>query len=246
MENKRLEFVIHEAGCMIMVAPMSLGGHAYESLMDGVFAGEGEESLREMVERGAIMPMSLYQDDGYAVRVVLGELTEQEAAEWTARVQWRLNIPCGKLLVTGALDEEEGFTAANDGDSFWLGCYVEVPPGEYKVEVYSYPPGDLTTGWGQIENFDGEGLFKPTKGIKPEKPIDYFCRTRPNEEPPRWLENDGFYENQYIQFIVRLSPLTGELPMPEFEDGDFLKWQFRKPEICPLGIPSVSLKKKDY
>ncbi len=244
MENKRLELVIHEAGCMIMVAPLSLGGHAYEDLIDGVFAGEGEESWREMVERGAMMPMTLYQDDGYAVRVVLGDLMEQEAAEWTARVQWKLYIPCGKLLVTGALDNEEGFTAANDGDDFWLGCYVDVPPGDYQVEVYSYPPGDLTTGWGQIENYDGNGLFEPTEGIEPEKPIDYFRRTRPDEEPPRWIAEDYFAENQYIQFIVHLSPLTKELPLPEFEEGDFLQWRFRKPESCPLGILSQSLKKE--
>ena len=245
MEKKRLEFEIGEAGCMIMVAPMSLGGLAYEDLMDGVFSGGSEESLRQMVERGAIMPMSLYQDDGYAVRVVLGDLTEQEAAEWTARVQWKLHIPCGKLLVTGALDNEDSVEPAKDGECYWLGCYVDVPPGDYQVEVYSYPPGDLTTGWGQIENYDGKGLFKPTTGIEPEKPLDYFRRTRPNEEPPRWLVRDGLLENEFIQFVVRLTPLTAELPPPEFEEGDFLQWQFRKPELCPLGIRSQSLRKGD-
>ena len=242
MENKRLELIIHEAGCLIMVAPMSLGGRQYEDLFD-VF--DDEEQLRKMIESGAMMPMSLYQDDGYLVRVVMGDLNEQEASEWTARVKWKLNIPCGQLLVTGALDNEDGFEAMKDGDESWLGGYVEVPAGQYGVEVCSYAPGDLSTGWGQIENFDGKGLFEPTEGIEPEKPSDYFARTRPEEDLPAWIRDDGYVrEGEYVNFVVRLAPLTEDLPMPELdlEAGDLLKWEFRKPEKCPLGLRSLTFK----
>jgi hypothetical protein len=238
MENKRCELMIHEAGCLIMVAPMSLGGREYSDLFE-VF--DDQEQLRRMIQDGALMPMDLYQDDGYVVRVVLGELNEQEATEWTARVRWKLNIPCGQLLVTGALDNEEGFEEMRDGDKSWLGGYVEVPAGEYGVEVYSYPPGDLTSGWGQIENFDGSGLFKPSREIEPEKPMDYFARTRNGEAPPAWIREDGFVrEGEYINFVVRLAPLTGDLSTPEFEEGGFLKWEFRKPERCPFGVRSLT------
>ncbi len=237
MENRRLEFIIHEAGCLIMIAPMSLGGHEYEELLD--LFGDAQ-NLRQMIEQRAIMPMDLYQDDGYLVRVVFGDLNEEEASQWTARARWKLNIPCGQLLITGALDNEAGFEAIKDGDKFWLGGYVEVPAGEYDAEVYSYPPGDLSTGWGQIENFDGKGLFKPAAGIQPENPLDYFKRTRPDEEPPAWIREDGFVqEGEYINFVVRLAPLTDARPMPELEDGGFLKWEFRKPERCPVGIRAL-------
>src|ERR1044072_1005400 len=101
MEAKRLEFMLHEAGCLIMVAPMSLGGREYADLLE-VF--DDQQQLQQMIKNGAMMPMDLYQDDGYLVRVVVGELNEQEASEWTARVRWKLNIPCGQLLITGALD----------------------------------------------------------------------------------------------------------------------------------------------
>lgn len=234
MEAKRLEFIIHEAGCMIMVAALSLGGHEYTDL-DEIFGDS--EKLRELINAGVLMPMDLYQDDGYLVRVVVGDLNEQEQAEWVARARWNLKVPCGKLLITGAIDNEDGFDPITGGDKFWLGGYVEIEPGEYLVEVLSYPPGDLTTGWGQIENYNRKGLFPPTAGIKPEKPLDYFKRTRPNEEPPAWIREEGFIrEAEYVNFVVRLAPTAADLPAPQFEEGGFLCWEFRKPEICPVGI----------
>ncbi|MEW6126454.1 MAG: hypothetical protein AB1757_05400 [Acidobacteriota bacterium] len=242
MEAKRLEFIIHEAGCMIMIAPMSLGGHAYEDLLD-LF--DDQQKLRELILAGAMMPMDLYQDDGYLVRVVIGDLNEQESAEWTARARWHLKVPCGKLLITGALDNDDEFEPIKDGDKFWLGGYVEIEPGEYLVEVLSYAPGDLSTGWGQIENHDGKGLFRPTAGIKPEKPLDYFKRTRPNEEAPAWIRDEGFIgEAEYVNFVVRLAPPV-DLPAPQFEAGGFLQWEFRKPEICPVGIRSATFEKAE-
>jgi hypothetical protein len=239
MENQRLEVQFDEAGCMIMVAPMSLGGYAFEDLLWGVFSNKAAETVRQLVERKAMMPMSLYQDDGYLVRVVLGELNERETEDWTARVRWKLDIPCGKLLVTGVLDHEEKIPKAKDGGEFYVGCcYVKVPPGEYQVEVYSYPPGDLSTGWGQIEN---PRLFKGK--LKPEKPLDYFRRTRLNEEPPEWINDEDLeMENAYINFVVRLTSVKEELPALQFEEDGFIAWEFRKPEKFPLGVRSLSFK----
>ena len=104
-----------------------------------------------------MMPMSLYQDDGYLVRFILGELSQQEQAEWTARALWKLDISCGEVLISGILtpDFDEEFSAivsAEANGSYWAGAYIGVPPGVYQVEVYSYPPGDLAGGWGMITN----------------------------------------------------------------------------------------------
>jgi hypothetical protein len=112
---------------------MSLGGYAFEDLLEGVFSDNADETVRQLVERNVLMPMTLYQDDGYIVRVVLDDLNEREAEDWTRRVRWRLDIPCGKLLVTGVLDYEDMITQAKDGDKFYYGCcYVEVPPLAFK------------------------------------------------------------------------------------------------------------------
>jgi len=239
MQDKRLEFKFGEAGCMIMVAPMSLGGYQFKDLSWGVFVNNADETVQQLVERNVLMPMSLYQDDGYIVRLVLDDLSEREAEDWVARVRWKLNISCGKLLVTGVLDYEDDIPEAKDGDDFYIGCcYVEVPSGDYQVEVYSYPPYDLSTGWGQIENPE---LFKGR--LKSEYLPDYFRRTRPNEEPPEWLDDENFdLENAYVNFVIKLTLLQEELPKLEFEGSGFIEWEFRKPEKFPLGIPSLAFK----
>jgi hypothetical protein len=239
MQNKRLEFKFGEAGCLIMVAPMSLGGYQFKDLAWGVFANNADETGQQLVERNVLMAMSLYQDDGYIVRLVLGDLSKRETEDWVARVRWKLNIPCGKLLVTGVLDCEDEIPEARDGDDFYIGCcYVKVPPGDYQVEVYSYPPYDLSTAWGQIENPE---LFKGS--LASETPSDYFQRTRPNEEPPEWLDDENFdLENAYINFVVRLTALQEELPALKFGDDELIEWEFRKPEKFPLGLPSLAFK----
>jgi hypothetical protein len=243
MGNRRLDFVVEEAGCLIWVAPRSLGGLTPGELAK-VWMGEGGESVGDLVERGAMMPMDLYQDDGYLVRFILGGLTEQEDAEWVARARSRLEVPCGQVLVSGILTPEfdrefASIMPAEANGSYWAGAYVEVPPGSYRVEVYGYAPGDLSSGWGLITD---PGLFGKHPGIKPEKPIAYFRRTRPNETPPAWINNE-FEEGSYVDFIVRLAPSTGDLPGPDLEEGGMVKWEFRKPDICPQGIRSGFIEK---
>jgi hypothetical protein len=239
VETRQVEFLFGEAGCMIMAASMSLGGYAFEDLLEGVFSGQADETVRQLVERNVLMPMTLYQDDGYIVRVVRDELGEREAADWTARVRWQLHIPCGKLLVTGVLDNEDEVPLGKDGDDFYYGCcYVEVPPGDYQVEVYSYPPHDLSTGWGQIDNPE---LFQGP--LEAEKRQDYFQRTRPNETPPEWFDEENYkLQNAYVNFVVRLSAWKEELPPLQFEGDGFIQWEFRKPDKFPLGIPSLAFK----
>ena len=238
METKRMELEIGEAGCLILVAPLGLGGLAYEDLLEGPFSGAGDESLKQLAERGALMAMSLYQDDGYRVRVVLGDLTEQEC-EWVARARGRLSVPCGKLLVAGALDHDGEIPEAKDGDRFWFGCcYVVVPPGDYDVEVLSYPPGDLSTGWGQITN---TGLFPPGEGIEPEPELAFWQRTRPGEEPPVWITQGWDPEGRFVTFVVHLTPAAKDLSALAFDADGFLQWDFRKPEKCPRGLLASSL-----
>jgi hypothetical protein len=120
-----------------------------------------------------------------------------------------------------------------------------VPQGIYQVEVYSYPPGDLSTGWGQIVN---PRLFRTTSGIGSENLANYFHRTRPGQESPLWITCDILDDHEataseikYVDFVVRLMPLNLEqsqsmLP-PNFNAmGGEVLWNFRKPDLCPLGI----------
>lgn len=223
---------------MIYAADKNFGGEPFTRLDD--FFG-GISGLKDLALRGAIIPMSLYQDDGYSVRVRLGgELTPEEKSEWTSCVEWRLNLESGKMVVSGVIPEDDelsDFGEAENGGEYYLGCIVEVPAAEYKVVVRSYPPNDLAGGWLRIER---PGTFRIGFGksdlvLTREKPLEYFHRTRPGETPPDWIA-EGYEDADFLDFLIHLTPLEIELKEPEFEPDGCLVWQYRQPEICPVGI----------
>jgi hypothetical protein len=176
------------------------------------------------------------------VRVCLGgELTREEKNEWTSCVSWRLNLESGKMVVSGVIPEDDelsDFSDAENGGDYELGCVVEVPPGEYKVVVRSYPPNDLAGGWLRIEKPEtfriGFGKSDSLM-LTREKPLEYFRRTRPDETPPDWIA-EGYEDGDFLDFLIHLTPLGGDLTEPELEPDGCLVWQYRQPEICPVGI----------
>ena len=69
-----------------------------------------------------------------------------------------------------------------------------------------------------------------------ESLLDYFTRTRPGETPPAWIAED-YDEKPYLNFVIHLAPVSDDIKQPDFEPDGCVKWEFRKPEICPVGIP---------
>ncbi|AFY62014.1 hypothetical protein [Synechococcus sp. PCC 6312] len=248
-----VEFSFWEAGCMIWLGSLDIYEsfcQAWFSLEDNVIKTDGVAIQDLILNQRAIMPMELYQDDGFRTRVILRELDEREQADWTARAAWQLNLPTGQMVMSGIVDcnqEVPAFSEVAPEDMLQL--YVDVPPGEYAVTVYAYPPGDLSTGWGQIVDPD---LFEPTVGIEPENPLDYFLRTRPGEAMPDWLGSEygateaereqhhqaGEKSPGFIDFVVQLLPLKEPLPRPQLDGEMFIPWEFRKPQRFPLGVPA--------
>ncbi len=218
---------------MFYIADANLGGKSFADLH--------HFGWQNLTLKGALMGTSLYQDDGYFVRVLFGDLNDQEKSDWTAKVVWKLNLESGKMVVSGVCDEDleeymEDFPTAEPGGDYHLGCFIEVPSDEYAATIYSYPPNDLAGGWMAIEDRSSFKMcFGKESEMKHEKPLDYFARTRPHETPPDWIKN-GWEDDNFLNFVIHLAPLQGELPPPEFEDDGCLLWQFRKPEICPVGI----------
>lgn len=238
MEDKRIDFSIQEAGCLLYLADKNLGGFPFGQMTE--FFG-GRDGLKDLTLKGAIMAMELYQDDGYGVRFVIGDLTDAEKSEWTSKVSWKLNLESGEMVVSGVCDEDledymEDFGVCENDGNYELGCFVQVPKGIYQADIYGYPPGDLAGGWMRIED---KSLFRQCFGkdsdLPFEKPIDYFNRTRPNEIPPKWIV-DGWEDKPFLNFLIHLSPLEKEPKIPKFEADGCLVWEFRKPEICPVGI----------
>lgn len=256
-QGERFEFSFWEAGCLIWVGSQDLGGLSYGDFCDLIWGKNPEKSRQFILEKKAFMPMNLYQDDGYSIRVMMGELNEQEQDEWVARVRWKLDLTCGKLVVSGVADEEEEafkemppVTQLEEVSNNFQ-CYVEVTPGEYQVEIYSYAPGDLSTGWGQIVS---PQLFPPTSGIEPESLKDYFHRTRTESEIPPWIAYEicddklktlaayqAARDISYLDFIVRLCDCEENLNVPNVGTDGCLIWEFRKPNRCPLGIERAKI-----
>jgi hypothetical protein len=233
MKREEIKFNIQEAGCLLYVADKNLGGVDWSEMHAA--------DWKDLSWQNAIMLMDLYQDDGYTIRVVRGELTDQEKDNWTSKVSWKLNLESGEMVVSGVCDEDLGEYLEDFGDGetvtdCHLGCIVKVPKGEYLVEVYSFPPNDLAGGWMAIEDRSSyRACFGKDSPIPFEKPLDYFNRTRPNETAPDWIK-DGYEDAWFLDFVIHLLSLPDELPAQDLQNDGCLKWNYRKPEICPLGI----------
>ena len=89
----RKDLHIYNEANGFMVLSMSMGGANLD---------DGSRKWNKAVADGKMIPIMLFQDDPFVVRVVAGEsLSSQEEEEWVARVDWWLDIPDGKLAVTG-------------------------------------------------------------------------------------------------------------------------------------------------
>lgn len=238
MERQTIEFTIHEAGGLVYAADRNFGGYPIGEFHNFF---SGEEGLRELTEKGAVIAATLYQDDGFNVRVVFGEITDEEDAEWTSRIDWKLDLSSGRMVVSGVCDDDleytiEEFPPTEDRGEYDLGTIADVPAGIYRATIYSFPPGDLAGGWLGLSNpmFFRKTIGEKT-GLKFEKPLDYFNRTRPGEVPRPWI-TDGWEETDFLDFVIQLRPLADEPPPIEFEQFGDAKWEFRKPEKCPVGI----------
>lgn len=229
----QIDFTILEAGCLLYAADRNLGATPFGLLH--------EAGWKALTLKKAIVMTSLYQDDGYNVRVRLGDPTAAELAEWTGKAAWKINLETGRMVVSGVCDEDleeylKDFPAAENGGRYELGCLVEAPPGEYSVTIYSYPPGDLSGGLMRIEQPElFRACFGDTPGSEYEKLDDYFARTRPGEPPPDWIKN-GYEEANFLDFLIHLAPIVGEIKVPEFEPDGCIRWEYRKPAVCPIGI----------
>ena len=233
------------------------------------FERQGGAKWKAAMEDGSFIPIELVQDDSIDVRVVVGgALSADEAAEWVDHLQWRLAVPDGRLLLSGGPSAVDG----EDADPDYL-AEVAVPPGEYRVDVYTY----LTSPNGS------SSLAKA--GVRESGLKGYFQKTRSGTPMPLWVhrwlnietENDRARATAlaairdaadrswrvwsvegvvvppqeepptYVDFLVHLTPLVGA-PVPEMpkHKGGWFRGPHapRKPERFPLGLLSSAVAKR--
>lgn len=194
--------------------------------MAGKAMDEGSPEWKKAVGRGDLLPLMLIQDDPFILRVVAGEpLTGQEAGEWVARVDAHLNIPDGKLCVTGgSIFSNDDYDADDPYYEQYVG-EVAIPKGRYRATLYAHLHGvnggavmdHLAGGYGKGESVD-----------------EWFARTRPGMEKPAWDDQE------LVGFLLHLEPVEAapkaglsELPADGWFGG---VENARKPDRCPLGL----------
>ncbi len=202
--------------------------------------------LRPLLRAGVCLPLFFPGDCALddAV-VVVGDLTEQEEAEWIGRIQATLNIPCGEFLVMGGGLAEDFEVALSQFEApdphFVFFQKFKLEPGTYLVEVYAFL-GSMTVNiaWGDLED-----------GFNSKALTDWWRRTRPGQDYPQWLttylEDDYIDSSEFglLEYLIRLTSISeaeaAEIPIPALveENGETFwcgAFEMRRPEPCPLGI----------
>jgi hypothetical protein len=215
-------------GPMYTLGSSSFGGR-------DVTAQQAAEALRAeeptaaqaLVDAGVLLPL-VFEGDCMLDKaaLVLGELTDQERREWVGRIRTRLAIPCGQFVLLGGGSEAEDY----DAEYSPALQHLQVPPGEYDVEVLFYV-GSFRAG-----EFLGEDV----------EALQAWCaQTRPGEPEPRWLEmlrKDEFFDrNDLVGTLIHLAPASGparHAPVDHLQHmGNFVAHtELRRPEVCPAGL----------
>lgn len=200
-------------GHCYLLTSASLGGSGLsagdmsEILLDG-----DHDKTRALVEKGVCFPVCFEGDcalDGETI-FVLGDLGEQEDRDWIARLRSKLNIPCGKLILAcGCLAEdlEPALAGEAPDPNYEITQTIDVPPGEYLVEIYAFLPS--MTVRVSLDAYDAQGHL-----LENERLAAWYRENRPGV--------DG------TSYVIRLAPFDGAaLPPPALEAGWFGKFEFR-------------------
>ena len=226
-------------GAYYVLSSASLGGGGLTPKQLADILGQGDElGIAELLKRGVCVPMFFPGDCALdSAIIVLGDLTEQEEAEWIGCIRSKLSIPCGRLLIFCGGGDESDIEGAISGKG--LSNYkdyfesISVPPGEYIVEIYAY-----------VSSMSVDFYFEDDEPLE-----EWFHRTRPGVELPLWLEYFkagraiGELSDDLVSYIIRLAPLVTEPELPRLVDeiGWCGEFEFRRPALCPLGIPRAAI-----
>jgi hypothetical protein len=174
------------------------------------------------------LPVWMGNDCIECVRVVRGSPSPEEEQGWLARLVGRLRLDDGLLGICAELP-------------------VEVPPGDYLVEVGFHLPYALICDF-----------FTLSKAKFTEPVGAWFRRTHPREPMPSWLTSwltanphddpghDAEWKkkrksraaDRWVSLVVRLGDVSEPLSPTRIVRG-MPRLEVRKPRICPTGIVAV-------
>jgi len=237
----RVDLSVYNEATGFMITSKGLCGRDYSEI------DSDDDEWGEAVEDGVFLPFSLIQDDSFVIRVVLDEpLSTQERDEWVGCSRHKLRVPDGVLAVIGGGSE---YLWGEDMEEFT--CFLEIPPGDYLAEIYTYLQS--VNGPNCLSVADsGEPLGAYFRRTRADQPFPLWlrnlCADQPELDPgheDEWLDADSDYDAEqphHVEFLLRLSPLTETPEIPERTDGWFLETLgARKPDVCPVGLVADQL-----
>ncbi|MBS1796727.1 MAG: hypothetical protein JSS81_23045 [Acidobacteria bacterium] len=214
--NRDYRVPISESFCCdghcCLLTSKSLGGSNYTAvqLSDVMLSGDNAR-VAALLAAGVCLPVCFPGDCALDEKTIflVGELSEPEEKNWIARLAWKLKIPCGRLILCcGCFAEDLEPALSDDPEAGNYGQFqiVEIPPGDYLVEIYAY-----------LESVTVKlGLHRYTRTG------DYI----EDAEKRRWYERNrpGLPD---LGYLIRLKPLEAPPPLPELNEGWFEKFEFR-------------------
>lgn len=182
-------------GHYAVLLSQNLGGSGMDPHQLADILGRGErKAMEDLLRRGICLPVCFGTDGALDSEslFVIGDLDERHEKAWIARLTGKLAIPCGKLvLLSGGGDGDELARAVSGKPADKDYCIyqsLDVPPGDYRVDVLAF-------------------VDSPTVGMLHED-----------------LELDAIQEKYKdlpkveVFYVVHLTPLEGDLPLPALID----------------------------
>lgn len=182
----------------------SLGGSGLtpSQVSDIVLDGSAQD-IAPLLAQGVCMPILFESECALDKRTlfVLGDLTPEHEQTWQARLTWKLEIPCGKLVLLCSCTPEElayAISGSPPKEHYEIFQVIDVPPGSYLVEICAYPDSSTV-----LMTLSEEAY----------------------EEYEKSLLEKG--DNDTLSYIIRLSPLKTTPELPQTNGAWFGTFTFR-------------------
>ncbi|GAB4210868.1 MAG: hypothetical protein OHK0012_02270 [Synechococcales cyanobacterium] len=126
-----------------LIFSSSLAGLTVEEFSQAHYEGNARDR-KALVRRGVYLPL-LFDGDCMLdnALIIVGDLLPEEASQAIHVLTWKLSIPCGHLIISAESGEEEYIRKAvhNEREEHYqVFEWVDVPPGDYQVDLYATPP----------------------------------------------------------------------------------------------------------
>ncbi|MBD2231688.1 hypothetical protein [Phormidium tenue] len=195
-----------------LLTSSSLGGSGLDpTVLSQTILDSTPATIEPLLRQGVCIPLAFDGDCALdrSTLFVLGDLTEPEQSSWLGRFTWKLAIPCGKLVLLcggGYADDLVHAISGRPADQHYeVFQVIEVPPATYRVDVYAY----ATSMTARIHFND-------------------------NPDNQDFDDLDDAYDEAgnptLVSYIIQLSPLMGELPLPGLDEQGWC-YQFRRTGI---------------